>query len=148
MALHRAHDGDPAAADRARVFSLELGQEDVGATPKSTTERKAYDLMASGFGVGYNGPLIVGVELGTPAKPDPEVVQQEKQAKSLQAKLESEQQQGEAEAAQLQTRRMRSKQSRPRSRPSRRRSRRRAPRWASSAPSSSDSATSSRPAGR
>ena len=29
------------------VFSLELGQEDVGATPKSTTERKAYDLMAA-----------------------------------------------------------------------------------------------------
>jgi uncharacterized membrane protein YdfJ with MMPL/SSD domain len=84
------------------VFSLELGQEDVGATPKSTTERKAYDLMAAGFGVGFNGPLIVGVELGTPAKADPEVVQQEKQAKRLQAKLESEQSQGQAEAAQLQ----------------------------------------------
>ena len=83
------------------VFSLELGQEDVGATPKSTTERKAYDLMASGFGVGYNGPLIVAVALEPPAKADPEVVQQEKQAKSLQAKLESEQQQGEAEAAEL-----------------------------------------------
>ena len=83
------------------VFSLELGQEDVGATPRSTTERKAYDLMASGFGVGYNGPLIVAVALEPPAKADPEVVQQEKQAKSLQAKLESEQQQGEAEAAEL-----------------------------------------------
>jgi uncharacterized membrane protein YdfJ with MMPL/SSD domain len=83
------------------VFSLELGQEDVGATPKSTTERKAYDLMANGFGVGYNGPLIVAVELGTPAKEDPEVAKQEQQAKKLQAKLESEQQQGEAEQAQL-----------------------------------------------
>ena len=83
------------------VFSLELGQEDVGATPKSTTERKAYDLMASEFGVGYNGPLIVAVELGTPAKESQQVAQQEKQAKNLQAKLESEQQQGEAEEARL-----------------------------------------------
>ena len=83
------------------VFSLELGQEDIGATPKSTTERKAYDLMASGFGVGYNGPLIIAVALGTPAKPSQEVVQQEKQAKRLQAKLETEQKQGQAEAAQL-----------------------------------------------
>jgi uncharacterized membrane protein YdfJ with MMPL/SSD domain len=84
------------------VFSLELGQEDIGATPKSTTERKAYDLMASAFGVGYNGPLIIGVELGTPAKASQKVVKQEQQAKRLQAKLESEQQQGEAEAASLQ----------------------------------------------
>jgi uncharacterized membrane protein YdfJ with MMPL/SSD domain len=83
------------------VFSLELGQEDIGATPKSTTERKAYDLMASGFGVGYNGPLIVAVELGKPAKPSQQVVQQEQQAKRLQAKLKTEQQQGQAEAAQL-----------------------------------------------
>ncbi len=37
-------------------LSLELGQEDIGATPKSTTERKAYDLISSGFGAGYNGP--------------------------------------------------------------------------------------------
>jgi uncharacterized membrane protein YdfJ with MMPL/SSD domain len=84
------------------VFSLDLGQEDIGATPKSTTERKAFDLMASGFGVGYNGPLIVGVELGTPAKESEEVRKQEQQAKRLQAKLETEQQQGEAEAADLQ----------------------------------------------
>jgi uncharacterized membrane protein YdfJ with MMPL/SSD domain len=84
------------------VFSLDLGQEDIGATPKSTTERKAFDLMASGFGVGYNGPLIVGVELGTPAKPSQKVKQQEQQAKRLQSKLESEQQQGQAEAAELQ----------------------------------------------
>lgn len=84
------------------VFSLNLGQEDVGATPKSTTERKAYDLMSSGFGKGYNGPLIVAVDLGSPAKESKQVSQQEKQAKKLQAKLESEQSQGQAQAAQLQ----------------------------------------------
>ena len=41
------------------AFSLELGQEDIGATNPSTTERQAYDLITAGFGVGYNGPLQV-----------------------------------------------------------------------------------------
>ena len=45
------------------VFSLELGQEDVGATDPHTTERKAYDLITEGFGVGYNGPLQVASKL-------------------------------------------------------------------------------------
>ena len=31
------------------IFSLELGQEDIGATPKDTTERQAYDLMTRGL---------------------------------------------------------------------------------------------------
>ena len=83
------------------VLSLNLGQEDVGATPKSTTERQAYDLIASGFGVGYNGPLLVAVELGTPARPSKQFKQDKQQAESLQAKLEAEQAQGEAEQASL-----------------------------------------------
>ena len=45
------------------VFSLELGQEDIGATNPDTTERQAYDLITAGFGVGYNGPLQVASEL-------------------------------------------------------------------------------------
>ena len=83
------------------VFSLELGQEDVGATPKSTTERKAYDLMAAGFGVGYNGPLLIAVDLDPRARTSDKVKQQEQQAKRLQAKLESEQAEGEAQQASL-----------------------------------------------
>jgi uncharacterized membrane protein YdfJ with MMPL/SSD domain len=82
-------------------LSLDLGQEDIGATPKSTTERKAYDLMTQGFGVGYNGPLLVAVELGSPAKPSASFKSQDQQAKKLQRKLEDEQQQGQAEAASL-----------------------------------------------
>jgi uncharacterized membrane protein YdfJ with MMPL/SSD domain len=82
-------------------LSLDLGQEDVGATPKSTTERQAYDLISRGFGVGYNGPLVVAVELGTPAKPSNKFKKQKKQAESLQSELETEQQQGQAEAARL-----------------------------------------------
>ena len=57
-------------------LSLNLGQEDIGATPKSTTERQAYDLMAAGFGVGYNGPLLVAVKLGSPPKPSSEYTSQ------------------------------------------------------------------------
>src|SRR5262245_51218032 len=83
------------------VFSLNLGQEDVGATPKSTTERQAYDLMAAGFGVGYNGPLIVATELGSPAKPSSEFESQKQQAQALQKQLEQEQKQGTSEQQQL-----------------------------------------------
>jgi uncharacterized membrane protein YdfJ with MMPL/SSD domain len=82
-------------------LSLNLGQEDVGATPKSTTERKAYDLMAAGFGVGYNGPLLVAVKLGTPPKPSSEYTSQQKQAQSLQKQLEQEQKQGKKQQQQL-----------------------------------------------
>ena len=51
------------------VFQLQLGQEDDGELPTSTTERQAYDLLTEGFGVGANGPLLVSVSLGSPAKP-------------------------------------------------------------------------------
>ena len=83
------------------VFSLTLGQEDIGATPKDTTERQAYDLMTVGFGVGYNGPLLIGVNLDTPATTDPAVQAQEDQANALQAQLEQEQKEGQAQQAAL-----------------------------------------------
>ena len=82
-------------------LSLTLGQEDIGATPKDTTERKAYDLMTAGFGVGYNGPLLVAVELGKPAKPSEQFTNEDRRAKKLKRKLEQEQRQGQAEAATL-----------------------------------------------
>ena len=84
-------------------LSLDLGQEDVGATPKDTTERQAYDLTTSGFGVGYNGPLVVAVDLGSPAKPSNKFKQQKREAEKLENELESEQEQGQAEAARLQS---------------------------------------------
>jgi len=82
-------------------FSLNLGQEDVGATPKSTTERQAYDLMSDGFGPGYNGPLLIAVKLGTPPKPSSEYTKQQQQAQSLQKQLEQEQKQGKSQQEQL-----------------------------------------------
>ncbi len=83
-------------------LSLNLGQEDIGATPKSTTERQAYDLMAAGFGVGYNGPLLVAVKLGSPAKQSSEYTSQYQQATSLQKQLEQEQKQGKSQQQSLQ----------------------------------------------
>jgi uncharacterized membrane protein YdfJ with MMPL/SSD domain len=82
-------------------FSLNLGQEDIGATPKSTTERQAYNLMAQGFGAGYNGPLLVAVKLGTPPKPSSQYTSQQQQAQALQKQLEQEQKQGKSEQQQL-----------------------------------------------
>jgi len=38
-------------------FSMRLGSADAGTDPSNTTTRKAYDLLAKGFGPGYNGPL-------------------------------------------------------------------------------------------
>jgi RND superfamily putative drug exporter len=50
------------------LLSLELGQQDTAALSTSTTARKAYDLLSESFGPGVNGPLIVAVSLGSPAK--------------------------------------------------------------------------------
>jgi putative drug exporter of the RND superfamily len=50
------------------LLSLNLGQQDTAALSTSTTARKAYDLITASFGAGVNGPLIVAVSLGSPAK--------------------------------------------------------------------------------
>jgi len=47
-------------------FSLHLGSSDQGNNPKGTTTRSAYDLLASGFGPGTNGPLQVIAEIKSP----------------------------------------------------------------------------------
>ncbi|OIJ64220.1 MMPL family transporter [Streptomyces mangrovisoli] len=46
------------------VLSLRLGATDQGNDDASTTTRKAYDLLADGFGPGFNGPLQVVVQSG------------------------------------------------------------------------------------
>jgi RND superfamily putative drug exporter len=42
---------------------LELGWPDAGNQPPDATARRAYDLLAEGFGPGFNGPLLVAVDL-------------------------------------------------------------------------------------
>ncbi|MEU6354660.1 MMPL family transporter [Streptomyces sp. NPDC047072] len=44
------------------VLSLQLGMPGDEAKPTSTTERRAYDDLAAGFGPGFNGPLTVVVD--------------------------------------------------------------------------------------
>ncbi|MES9593261.1 MMPL family transporter [Streptomyces sp. NPDC094045] len=45
------------------TFSLHLGTSDQGNNPASSTTRKAYDLLADGFGPGVNGPLTIAARL-------------------------------------------------------------------------------------
>ncbi len=47
----------------APVLALELGVPDQGTLPESRTERRAYDLVADGFGRGTNGPLVIAVDI-------------------------------------------------------------------------------------
>jgi RND superfamily putative drug exporter len=45
------------------VFSIRLGVTDQGNDPTSWTTRRAYDLLASGFGEGFNGPILLAADL-------------------------------------------------------------------------------------
>lgn len=47
----------------APALSMRLGIPDDGALGPDRTERRAYDLVAEGFGPGVNGPLVVAVDL-------------------------------------------------------------------------------------
>jgi putative drug exporter of the RND superfamily len=60
------------------TLNLTLGSSDSGDLPTDTTARQAYDLISEGFGPGTNGPLLIGVKLGTPAKADQKDVNEAK----------------------------------------------------------------------
>src|SRR3546814_2914670 len=47
----------------APLLSMRLGQTDAGNSAPDTSIRQAYDLLGAGFGPGFNGPLLVVVEL-------------------------------------------------------------------------------------
>jgi len=49
------------------VVSIHLGLDDAGSDPAATTTRQAYDLLARGFGPGFNGPLQLVAEIRSPA---------------------------------------------------------------------------------
>ena len=49
------------------VLSLRLGSSDSGNDPSGSATRKAYDLLAEGFGPGFNGPLQLVAEVKSPA---------------------------------------------------------------------------------
>ena len=70
----------------APMLDMRLGQTDAGQNPTTSTLRRGYDLLAEGFGPGFNGPLFLSVDLGgsdasaldaisTAVAADPDVVQ-------------------------------------------------------------------------
>jgi RND superfamily putative drug exporter len=52
------------------AFSIRLGTADQGNGSSSLTTRKAYDMLAHGFGPGYNGPLQLVAQAPTDADKD------------------------------------------------------------------------------
>ena len=51
----------------APALRLNVGSSDAGTNPTSDTTRRAYDLLSAGFGVGYNGTILVAVRVDDPA---------------------------------------------------------------------------------
>ncbi len=52
------------------LLSIETGHVSDGADPTSYTDKRAYDLITQGFGVGYNGPFTIVVDTGKNASAD------------------------------------------------------------------------------
>jgi RND superfamily putative drug exporter len=48
------------------LFSMRLAFSDAGNDPASLSTRQAYDLLAEGFGPGFNGPLVIAADLRGP----------------------------------------------------------------------------------
>jgi len=44
------------------ILSIDLGSADAGTDPADSSTRKAYDLLAEGFGPGFNGPLQIVID--------------------------------------------------------------------------------------
>jgi len=57
------------------LFSLRFGFPDDGNNPKSETSRQAYDLLTTGFGAGFNGPLLLVADLRGAANPSATLTQ-------------------------------------------------------------------------
>ncbi|MFD9510278.1 MMPL family transporter [Streptomyces mirabilis] len=64
------------------VMDLQLGTTGDEAKPTSTTERRAYDDLAKGFGPGFNGPLTIVVDARGTANPKAAVTAIEKKIKT------------------------------------------------------------------
>ena len=47
----------------APAASMRLGLPDDGVQPESSTQRRAYDLLAEGFGPGFNGPFLLATKV-------------------------------------------------------------------------------------
>src|SRR5438309_2221299 len=52
------------------MLSIHLGVADQGNDPTSQTTRRAYDLLAKGFGPGFNGPILLAADFTGPTNAD------------------------------------------------------------------------------
>jgi putative drug exporter of the RND superfamily len=50
------------------MFALRLESSDAGNDPSGTSTYRAYHILARGFGAGFNGPLLVTVEMQSPGQ--------------------------------------------------------------------------------
>ena len=72
----------------APTLTLILGQEDVGAWPTSSTQRRAFDIITRGFGAGANGRLLVAAEFDPAAEPSAAYTAKKAEAERLAIGLE------------------------------------------------------------
>ncbi len=61
----------------------QLGLADSGTAPTSTTQRKAYDILAKGFGAGFNGPFLIAVDLHGDSTAGTKLVAEAKKTKGV-----------------------------------------------------------------
>ena len=83
------------------TLSLTLGQEDVGVTPTSTTERRAFDLISSGLGPGANGRLLVAAALDPAAAPSDAYTRKHDKAERLKQSIDKGQKRLEKDSAKV-----------------------------------------------
>ena len=88
----------------APTFTLRLGQEDVGVTLTSTSQRRSFDLISAGLGPGANGPLVVAARLDPAAEPSAAYTAKRDRAERLKKRLERQGRQLKARAARLEDR--------------------------------------------
>ena len=72
----------------APTLTLILGQEDTGAWPTRSTQRRAYDLIAKGLGPGANGRLLVATRFSPVAEPSAAYTAKKDRAERLGRSLE------------------------------------------------------------
>ena len=73
----------------APTLTLILGQEDIGAWPESSTQRRAYDLISAGLGPGANGRLLVATGFSPVAEPSAAYTAKKQRAERLAGRLET-----------------------------------------------------------
>jgi RND superfamily putative drug exporter len=56
----------------APATALRLGSSDASNDPSSQTTHRAYELLAKGFGPGFNGPLLIVAKVPNPSREDAE----------------------------------------------------------------------------